>query len=118
MLVSYKTIGYNIKKARKAAGLTQAQLAEVLDYSNLHIGRLERGERPIGLEMLARLALALHVPVNDLLRGSVDGETFGGEPTPSALEMGLSLARIADGCDQQTRREIVAVCQALVRVKK
>ena len=46
MIVSYKTIGQNIRAARKAAGLTQEQIAEQLRMSQLHFGRLERGERP------------------------------------------------------------------------
>ena len=118
MLVSYKTIGNNIKKARKAAGLTRAQLAEELDYSNMHMGRLERGERPVSLEMLAKLTVVLRVPLNDLLRGCVDGETFSDAPAPSAAELVARIARIADGCDMETCRLIIAVCRALVRTKK
>ena len=61
MLVSYKTIGQNIRAARKAAGLTQEQVAERLRMSQLHFGRLERGERPASLEQLAQVAGVLQV---------------------------------------------------------
>ena len=44
MLVSYKTIGRNIRRVRVAAHLTQEQMAEKLKMSQLHFGRLERGE--------------------------------------------------------------------------
>ena len=57
MLVSYKTIGLNIRSARREAGLTQEQIAERLRMSQLHFGRLERGERPASLEQIAQVAL-------------------------------------------------------------
>ena len=56
MIVSYKTIGQNIRAARKEAGLTQEQIAERLKMSQLHFGRLERGERPASLEQIALIA--------------------------------------------------------------
>ena len=49
MRVSYKTIGRNIRSARLDANLTQEQTAEKLKISQLHFGRLERGERPASL---------------------------------------------------------------------
>ena len=61
MLISYQTIGRNIRSARQRAGLTQEALAERLEISHLHFGRLERGERPISLEMLAHIAGTLGV---------------------------------------------------------
>ena len=69
MLVSYKVIGRNIRQARAKAGLTQEQTAERLKISQLHFGRLERGERPASLEQLARIAQVLGVPTASLLIG-------------------------------------------------
>lgn len=74
MEVSYKTIGSNIKKARKAQKLTQAQVAELIGISLLHFGRLERGDRNVSLAQLARVADALHVPFDSLLAGSISSE--------------------------------------------
>ena len=65
MLVSFKAIGSNIRAARKAQGLTQEQAAELLKMSQLHFGRLERGERPASLEQLARIAQVLGIEVDD-----------------------------------------------------
>ena len=76
MIVSYKTIGQNIRAARKEAGLTQEQIAEQLRMSQLHFGRLERGERPACLEQIALIAQTLRVPLASLLNGCVMEENF------------------------------------------
>ena len=62
MIVSYKTIGSNIRSARKEANLTQEQIAEKLKMSQFHFGRLERGERPASLEQIAQIAQVLRIP--------------------------------------------------------
>ena len=71
MEVSYKTIGSNIKSARKALHLTQAQVAEILGISPLHYGRLERGDRNVSFAQLARVADILHVPFHNLISGAL-----------------------------------------------
>ena len=52
----------NLKKIRKAKGLTQEQLAEKLDITVRYIQRLEGNNCPdVGLDALGRLAKALSV---------------------------------------------------------
>ena len=60
MHVSFKAIGRNIRAARTELGITQEDAAERLKISQLHFGRLERGERPASLEMLAKIARPAH----------------------------------------------------------
>ena len=69
MLVSFKAIGRNIRAARTALDITQEEAADRLKISQLHFGRLERGERPISLEMLAQIASVLDVSLSALLNG-------------------------------------------------
>ncbi|HSV40173.1 MAG TPA: UDP-N-acetylglucosamine 1-carboxyvinyltransferase [Nocardioidaceae bacterium] len=52
-------IGNLIRDARKHRGLTQAQLAEVLNTSQSAVNRIERGHQNLSLEMLARIGEAL-----------------------------------------------------------
>jgi len=118
MIVSYKTIGSNIKNARKEANLTQEQIAERLKMSQLHFGRLERGERPASLEQLAQIACALHVPLNALLNGCAMEESFSGIPEDSAQELGQSIAKLANGCSPKTRRLMYTLCQAVAENEK
>lgn len=118
MIVSYKTIGQNIRAARKDAGLTQEQIAEQLKMSQLHFGRLERGERPASLEQIALIAQTLHVPLASLLNGCVVEENFACEPDDSAQALGKSVARLASGCSAKARRLMHTLCQAVASSEK
>ena len=113
MLVSYKTIGHNIRLARKEAGLTQEQIAEKLKMSQLHFGRLERGERPASLEQLAQIALAVNTSLSALLNGCVVEESFAAPPDDSAQALGKSIARLSSGCTPKARRLMYALCQTV-----
>ena len=63
-----KPIGRRIKLAREAKKLTQAQLAEMVDLSPMHISVLERGQKPPKLETLIKLANILDVSGDFLLQ--------------------------------------------------
>jgi len=58
----------NIKKLRKARGLTQEQLAFEAEIDLTYIGGIERGKRNPSLLVMARIANALSVRVLDLLK--------------------------------------------------
>lgn len=118
MLVSYKTIGQNIRSARKENGLTQEQTAEKLKMSQLHFGRLERGERPASLEQLAQVALVLHVPLASLLNGCVMEEDFTARPDDSAQALGKAVSRLSSGCSARARRLMLSLCQSVAASDK
>ena len=90
MDIIMKTNGNNIKKARKAAGLTQEQTAELIGISLLHYGRLERGERSISLKQLTLISDALNADIGVLLKNSVlpsmEGSRILDELDSSSLE--------------------------------
>ncbi|MDT0203536.1 UDP-N-acetylglucosamine 1-carboxyvinyltransferase [Nocardioides sp. AE5] len=52
-------IGNLIRDARKHRGLTQQQLADLLNTSQSAVNRIERGHQNLSLEMLARIGSAL-----------------------------------------------------------
>ena len=60
-------IAANIAAYRKQAGLTQAGLAEKLNYSDKAVSKWERGESVPDVMTLALLAQQLGISVNDLL---------------------------------------------------
>lgn len=57
------TIIHKLGVAREKAGLTQAELAERIGTDQASISRIERGERNITLETLAKLAKVLGLRV-------------------------------------------------------
>lgn len=89
----------NLRAARKAANLTQQQLADSLGMSALNYGRIERGECAPSLSQLAGIADFLGVSVYDLWEGCFPG-TPPVYPDVSALEQVLS------SCSAQGRRLI------------
>jgi len=63
-----KLIGSRIRQIRLNLGLTQENLAEKADMDFTSIGAAERGVRNLSLKSLARVADALGVPIEELVR--------------------------------------------------
>jgi len=61
-------IGANIASYRKQAGLTQAGLAEKLNYSDKAVSKWERGESVPDVMTLVQLSEQFEIGVNDLLK--------------------------------------------------
>lgn len=70
-------IGANIAAYRKQLGLTQAGLAEKLNYSDKAVSKWERGDSIPDVLTLVQLAELFSVTVNDLL---TDPEQLPGDP--------------------------------------
>jgi len=64
----YKKFGKRVSELRRAAGLTQEQLAEKADISYDTITSIEHGQQFATLGNLHRLAKALNVQPMELLR--------------------------------------------------
>lgn len=62
-----KQIGCNIVSYRKRASMTQAQLAEKLNYSDKAVSKWERGESMPDVLTLVQIAELFDVTVNDIL---------------------------------------------------
>ncbi len=88
-------IGLRVKSARRAAGLTQEQLAEALGRAVETISNIERGHALPGLESLDQIARVLNVPLTSFLEGydrtrKVNRARLELEQTVSALCHGFS----------------------------
>ena len=62
-----KQIGANIASYRKHLGMTQAGLAEKLNYSDKAVSKWERGESVPDVLILCQLAELFQITVNELL---------------------------------------------------
>ena len=65
-----QVIAKNLIKYRKAAKMTQLELAELLMYSDKNISKWERGEAVPDITILKQLADMYHISVNDFLQES------------------------------------------------
>jgi transcriptional regulator with XRE-family HTH domain len=67
--------GQNLRIARQASGLTQAQVAEASGIAVETVSRLERGHQVVvSLDLAEKLAKAVKIPLADLL-GAMTFET-------------------------------------------
>lgn len=82
-----RQIGINISSQRKHAGLTQAGLAEKLNYSDKAVSKWERGESVPDVLTLALLAEQFDITVSDLL---ADPNALPEGSTPNKLEKAMT----------------------------
>ena len=69
--MDYYKIGQNIRRYRKSMGLTQEQLAEMINISVPHMNHIETGITKLSLQVLVDISDALKVSTNDLLSDNV-----------------------------------------------
>ena len=67
MLIS-KKLGVNIKKIRTSKGMSQGDICRALDMDRGYMSAIENGKKNITISQLDRLAKALNVPVDKLLK--------------------------------------------------
>lgn len=67
MIISNKILIERIKKIRKLKGLTQVEMAKMLNISKSTYNRIEIGEVPLYDERINNIAKVLEVPLFELL---------------------------------------------------
>jgi len=67
MLIS-KRLGDNIKKIRTRKGMSQGDICRALDMDRGYMSAIENGKKNITISQLERLAQALRVSVDKLLK--------------------------------------------------
>ena len=60
--------GLNVKKARKAKGLSQENLAHLAHIDRTYLPSIEKGERNVSLNVAHRIAKALDVDLCNLIK--------------------------------------------------
>lgn len=91
-MISEKQFGLAIKELRKAAGISQRELAERSGIAKQAITNIERGATLPTLRTLEKLAITLGVPPSEVLRRA-EGQTPAGPPglSPADRELWNSL---------------------------
>lgn len=62
-----RKLGNKIRRARKAAGITQEQLSETVKITPKYVQYVERAKRNPSLKTLRKIAKALRLKISDLL---------------------------------------------------
>ena len=92
---SPSAIGRRIADLRREVGLTQGELAEKADISVVHLSNIELGKKTPGLSTLIRIAEALDVATDWILRANTPG-TIGELLDDCTNDEMLSLLRILE----------------------
>lgn len=95
-------MGKNIRKYRLLRGLRQEDLAEACDCNNSHIGKIENANGIPSLEMIVRIANALSVTVDQLLRENYDAPEK------------IYLKEIAERIDKYPVKQKIQACESLM----
>lgn len=101
--MDYYAIGQQIRKSRKARGLSQEQLAEMVNISTTHMSHIETGNTKLSLPVLVDIANALDVRTDDLLERSQ--YTIG-----NAVE---EIAAMLESCSAQEAKVVVDIVKAV-----
>lgn len=64
--------GRNVRHVRRAKGLSQEKFAFACHLHRNYIGSIERGERNVSIDSMARVATTLGIDLADLLRVAKD----------------------------------------------
>ena len=62
--------GENVRKYRRILDISQEELAHRADLHRTYIGMIERAEKNITLVNMEKIAKALKVPIEDLIKDS------------------------------------------------
>ena len=101
--MDYYKIGQNIRKIRKAHGLSQEELAERVDISTTHMSHIETGNTKLSLQVLVDIAAALEVRTDDLLN------SIPAAATGTAMD---EIAAVLERCTAQESKVIADVVKA------
>jgi transcriptional regulator with XRE-family HTH domain len=107
MGVFRERVGARVRQLRRAAGLTQEQLARRAGMDYKYLGSVERGERNVTLENLERIVRALDVEPYDLFAFRADAKKSGA----GTEDLLVNLARKSDPA---IRPLIVEVVQSIL----
>ena len=70
MTIDYSAVGKRISLIRKNSGMTQEQLAEKAELSNIYISHIENSRSIPSLETLMKLCSALDITPDEVLLGT------------------------------------------------
>lgn len=102
--MDYITMGKNVKKYRRFAGLRQVDLAEKTGYSDSYIGQIENARTTPSLEAIVAIANTLSVTIDQLL------------VKDSRYPDKIYLKDISDRIEMYSVEKKIFICEAIVNL--
>ncbi len=98
--LNYKKIGERLRKLRKYIGLTQEQVADILNLGRDAILRIEKGERKIDLQELMNFSKLYNVTIDEI---TMDEQTINTNE--------IVLARAFKELSEKDQKEIISLIE-------
>lgn len=114
-----KQIGRKLEAARRAKGLTQADVGRAVGVTFQQVQKYETGTNRVAVSTLVRLCHALELDAGDFLPRLMSD----GRPAPDPFAAmgatigGYELARIYAALDPEARSSILSVAKAIASAK-
>lgn len=112
MKAARKLFGARIKEIRKERGMTQEDVAKIVNIEPTSYSRFERGERSATLDTIEKIAGALSVGLKDLFE-------FGALPSPSpeqtVEEAKEECVRLLDEASEEEIKMLKIIMRAVLR---
>ena len=103
-MIDYILLGKRIQSCRKAAGLTQARLAERIGVSPNHISKIETGATKLSLQVFVDIADAVNVPLDHLMFGNL------AQPSPVYAQ---EMAEALNHCTPKQKMAFISIVQEI-----
>lgn len=104
MEVDYRDIGLRLRKARKAAGLSQEKLAEAVGVGTTHISHIETGKVLPSMTVFIGLLNVLQISADEVVAGNVEH---------SELQLMKEVQEIFEGSTPEQRKKMVRLLYAV-----
>lgn len=101
----YGPIGERIQRARKAKGITQEKLGNIIDMNSKNVSQIERGLAGISIPSLMEICKALEVSADYILFGIADGN--------DRSVIGNLLARLPESKQMQAEKLLEVFVEAV-----
>lgn len=98
--LNYKKIGERLRKLRKYLGLTQEQVAEIINVGRDAILRIEKGDRKIDLQELVKFSKLYNISMDELTMN---------EQNISRNE--IAFARAYNDLSEKDKKEIISLIE-------
>ncbi len=102
--IDYAKLGQKIKEIRLKLGLTQDNLAEIVNCNTSHISNIENNHTKVSLNVLLAIANALNTSIDYLLSEQYDN---------TALALDNAVLRALQDCDNQKKEKILKMIEIL-----
>ena len=102
----YHEIGEHIRKSRQEARISQEELAEYAGISGSYISDIEAGKRNFSVDVLMKIAEALQVSTDWILRADTPG---------TAAVLNRDIERILDGLSADELNDVMLILTDIKR---